>query len=56
MVIYRKDRGLAVRGIKLLGDAEDGENRSKLQQTDSLAKITAAGMALFKVGKLTAWG
>lgn len=53
--IYRKNRGLAISGIKLLGDAEDGENRRNLQHTDPMAKITAAGMALFKDGKLTAW-
>jgi spore germination protein KC len=53
--IYRKNRGLAISGIKLLGDAEIGAKRSNLQQTDPPARITAAGMAVFKNGKLAAW-
>jgi spore germination protein KC len=38
-----------------LGDAENGERLSNLQETDPSAKIIAEGMAVFKSGKLTAW-
>ncbi|MBW5445134.1 Ger(x)C family spore germination protein [Cohnella sp. CFH 77786] len=53
--IYRKNGGFAISGLKIMGDADIGENRSNLQQTDSLTKITVAGMALFHNGKLTGW-
>lgn len=53
--LYRKNSGLAISGIKLIGDTESGKKQSNLQQTDPSAKIIAAGMAVFKDGKLAGW-
>ncbi|WP_373229618.1 Ger(x)C family spore germination protein [Cohnella sp.] len=53
--LFSKTAGLAVSGIKLIGNAEMGQKRSNMQYTEPQAQLDVSGMAVIKKGKLVGW-
>lgn len=46
---------VAISGIRIIGDREEGKKKASLEQTEVKAILSINGLGVFKKGKLTAW-
>jgi spore germination protein KC len=53
--LMTKGGGPVISGVKFDGDAQAGQKKSNMEQTDPPTQLQISGMALFKEGKLVGW-